>query len=232
MLGVNPPSGSAWRQTQALLQESHSLFELMTENKGLAIEQMLREYIIPFLKKKMDTKEEISAILDDYQLKKIDSIFVPRKAVKKANNAIINDILSKTPQDLEQGNLVSPEMQKERLASELEGIQESFNELDNQRFITPSEISSKTWKEVLKDFEWDVDVDVTGENKDVQAMMETWSTLLQFFANKQGQPLTPEEKMITGKIMEETGAISAVQLNQAQSQPQPVVAQPQVAPQV
>ena len=41
MMGVNPPSGTAWRQTQALLQESHSLFEIMTENKGLAIETMM-----------------------------------------------------------------------------------------------------------------------------------------------------------------------------------------------
>ena len=39
MLGNNPPSGTAWRQTEALLQESHSLFEIMTENKGLAIEE-------------------------------------------------------------------------------------------------------------------------------------------------------------------------------------------------
>jgi hypothetical protein len=50
MLGQNPPAGSAWRQTQALLVESHSLFEVMTENRGLAIERMFREYIAPFIK--------------------------------------------------------------------------------------------------------------------------------------------------------------------------------------
>ena len=38
MLGNNPPSGTAWRQTEALLQENHSLFEIMTENKGLSLE--------------------------------------------------------------------------------------------------------------------------------------------------------------------------------------------------
>lgn len=37
MQGESAPSGTAWRLVQAQLQESHSLFELMTENKGLAI---------------------------------------------------------------------------------------------------------------------------------------------------------------------------------------------------
>jgi hypothetical protein len=67
MLGNTAPSGTAWRQVEALLQESHSLFELMTENKGLDIEKMLRKYVIPFLKKKLDTKEEIVATLEAHQ---------------------------------------------------------------------------------------------------------------------------------------------------------------------
>ena len=60
MLGQNPPSGSAWRQTQALLQESHSLFELMTENKGLYLEEILRTFVIPYFKKQLNNTDEIS----------------------------------------------------------------------------------------------------------------------------------------------------------------------------
>lgn len=64
MLGNAAPSGTAWRQVEALLQESHSLFELMTENKALHLEDMLTTYIIPFIKKKIDTSKEISATLE------------------------------------------------------------------------------------------------------------------------------------------------------------------------
>src|SRR5690606_26856531 len=46
MRGVSPKSGTAWRQTEAVLQESHSLFELMTESKGLSLEYILREYVL------------------------------------------------------------------------------------------------------------------------------------------------------------------------------------------
>jgi len=43
MMGSTPKSGTAWRQTEAILSESHDLFELMTENKGLHIEEMMRK---------------------------------------------------------------------------------------------------------------------------------------------------------------------------------------------
>jgi hypothetical protein len=82
MQGQNPPAGTAWRLTEALLQESHSLFELMTENKGLDVERMFREHIIDFIKKKMDTSEEISATLDAEDIAKIDSIYIRNMSIK------------------------------------------------------------------------------------------------------------------------------------------------------
>jgi len=52
MLGMAAKSGTAWRQTEALLQESHDLFEQMTENKDLYLQEMLTTYIIPHIKRK------------------------------------------------------------------------------------------------------------------------------------------------------------------------------------
>jgi hypothetical protein len=68
MLGTAPKSGTAWRQTEAMLSESYSLFELMTENKGLALEDMFRTRIIPYIKTKMDNKDEITATLQSYEI--------------------------------------------------------------------------------------------------------------------------------------------------------------------
>lgn len=82
-------SGTAWRQTQALLQESHSLFEVMKENKGLAIEKMLREYIIPHLKTKMDTADEIGEVLQDAEVAQFDAIYVPNEARRRNNKRLL-----------------------------------------------------------------------------------------------------------------------------------------------
>src|SRR3990167_9546822 len=94
MLGASPKSGTAWRQTEALLAENHNLFGIMAENKGLYLEEMLRKHIIPFLKKKMDTSEEISEILAENQINQIDTMFVPNKVIKRVNEKIKKAILS------------------------------------------------------------------------------------------------------------------------------------------
>ena len=215
-------SGTAWRQTQAELQEAHSLFELMTENKGLAIEEMMRDFILPYLEKKMDTTDEIAAILESQQIDKLDSLFVPTEATKRTNKSVIDDILNKTPEDIERGNLIDPEEQGRMFEDNQEAIQEGLNAFGNQRFIKPSEIKGKTWKKVLKDFVWEVEVDITGESKDTQAMIATLVTYFQTLASLQGRPMSPEMQLVSDKILTATSAISPVELSEVKSNPQPV----------
>ena len=211
MLGENPPSGTAWRQTRALLTESHSLFEIMTENKGLALEEMLRKYIIPHFKKKMDTTEEISAILEAHQIKQIDSLYVPNEAIKRTNRKIIDEILNnETP---------NPEDMEMFKQNQMQEIQQGLNQQGNQRFIKPSEISTKTWKEVLKDLEWELEVDITGEQADKQSMLETLNTMLATIAPNPAILNDPNVKLVFNKILNLTSAISPLELNQTASTP-------------
>ena len=200
MLGLNPPSGTAWRQTQALLQESHSLFEIMTENKGLQVEEMMRNFIIPFLKKKMDTTEEISAILDAQQIKQIDSMYVPNQATRIRNESIKESVLG--------GEIPNP---PDQMMLE-QDIQNGLNKFGNQRFIKPSDIKTETWKDVMKDLEWSIEVEVTNESTDKQAVMDTLNTALQVVANP-NYASNPDAKMIVGKILEETGVLSPLELS-------------------
>jgi hypothetical protein len=199
MLGINPPSGTAWRQVQTLLQESHSLFELMTENKGLAIEEMLRRFVLPFLKKKMDTKDEIMATLESHQIKWVDSRYVPAQATRIRNAHIKEAILN--------GQQPNP---PDQTALE-QDIQKTLNSYGNQRPFKPSDISTETWKNVLKDLEWEVEVDVTGESKDKQAVLDTLNTALQVVVNP-AYATNPDAKMIVGKILEETSVLSPLEL--------------------
>ena len=95
------------------------------------------------------------------------------------------------------------------------------SELGGQRFFKPSEISTKTWKEQFKNLEWEVEVDITGEPKNVQEALATLGTALKvmidpaFMQNKQAQT-------VVSKILELSGAISPIELMEA-AQPRKVV---------
>lgn len=225
MMGVNAPSGTAWRQVQTLLQESQSLFELMTENKGLQLIDMLTEYVIPFIKKQMDNTDEIAEILDEYQLNWIDSKFVPNQAIRNINEVKKNIILS--------GNVYDTSLESADIQAEQQNIQSGLKQMGNQRFIKPSEIDGVTWKKSLKDLEWDLAIDVTGEAKDKQAVMTTLQTALQTIIGLQGRPMTPEEKFIFNRLLEMAGS-SPLEFPSNSTQPAPVapampVTQPAVA---
>lgn len=216
LMGSNAPSGTAWRQVEALQQEAHSLFELMTENKGLDIETMLREFVIPFVKKQMDTADEIGATLESYDIKTIDAKFVGNVATQKTNDqlveATINFLNGK-------GDAPTPEMQANLQAQNEQDVQGSLNELGNVRYFKPSDVSDTKWKEIFKDLEWEVEVDITGEQRFNREDLATLSTLLQFSQND------PEAfTLIRNKILALTNTVSPLelqQLPQAQPLPQP-----------
>jgi hypothetical protein len=207
LMGSNAPSGTAWRQVEALQQEAHSLFELFTENKGLAIEAMLREYVLPHLKKKLNSDKEVTATLDVYGIDKIDAIYIRNEAIRRENNRAIDQILS--------GEIAQPL----DIAGQTMKIQGELSDLGGQRFYKPSEVD---WKTEFKDFEWDVEVDVTGEAKDNQSTMATLTTLYQAVLGDPAQQATA--KMILSKILEMTGAVSPIEL---QTLPQPQQLQPE-----
>lgn len=218
MLGISPKSGTPWRQTESLLQESYSLFELMTENKGMYIENMFREFIIPFIKKGLDNKEEISAELESYDIDKIDSKYLKNVSIMKSNSNILDSILNK-------GKMVSPTEQDSMIQDIQSTEKSSLNELGTQRFFKPSEIKNQTWKEQFKDLEWNLEVDVTGESKDYQAILATLNTALQVMMNPAYQN-NPEAKMVVSEILRNSGYLSPIQLQQVK--PSPI--QPQQVP--
>src|SRR3990167_3106495 len=103
---------------------------------------MLRTYVIPFLKKKMDTSEEIAATLDDHGIAEFDSKFVPSEAIKVSNEMIKKQVLS--------GQIAD---QPDMMALQ-NGVKQGLGQWGMKRYIKPSDVSSKTWKEIFKDLEW------------------------------------------------------------------------------
>ena len=208
MLGIAPKSGTAWRQTEALLQESYSLFEIMTENKGLHIEQMLRRYILPFLKKKMNNDKEIMATLDMHGIKEIEDRYIKNQSIRESNKMIKEDILNGKIANKPDVNAIQSQMK------------EGFNEQGNQRFFKPSEVS---WKKEFEDLNLDdVEVEITGESADTQAMLTTLDKALTIITN----PTYSQNKQaqyIVNKALTKSGFLSPVEIS---SMPQPVATPP------
>ena len=204
MQGENMPSGTAFRQAAIIQQESHSNFKVMVQNKGLAIEEMMRKFIIPHLKKQLDTSDEVSAVLEDFDIKRIDSIYIPNETIKRFNQKAVEAVLN--DEEL-------PDIQQEEM-----GVRQELGVLGNQRFFKPSEITDKTWKEIFKDFEWNADVEITDETIDKEPVLTTLSSVLQTISANPMILKDPNVKLVFNKILEETGRISPVELSTSSSQ--------------
>ena len=213
MLGAQPKSGTAWRQTEALLQENYSLFEQRTENKALHLEDMLREFILPFIKRtKLNNAKEISATLKSYDIDWIDAKYLKNYSIKESNRIIKEKMLK--------GERVTPTMQKEMMASFQKQAKSALSDLGNQRFFKPSDVTTKTWKKQFENMEWELEIDITGEAKDYQSMLATLNTALQvvmqpgFGENKQAQ-------LVVDKILQATGQLSPLELSSVRSSSSP-----------
>jgi len=203
--GITPPSGTALGTVQITTAQGLSLFEIMTENKGAFIEEMLREYVIPHLKKKIDNQDEIVALLEDRDITKIDKLFLPKEAIKRYNDRIIKSVIEGKTEGVKPYN---PEEEEGQLKSQLE-------ELGNTRFLSPGDI---TWKEVVKDLEWKLDIMVTNEQIDKQVVYQTLNTILQTIATNPAVLQDPNAKLLFNKILSISGSVSPIELS---SQPAP-----------
>ena len=212
-------SGTAWRQTQAELQEAHSLFELMGETKDLYLKQMFKDYVLPYFKKQLKNSDPISKILEAHEIKEIDARYKPaetsRRLIQKQKDVILS------------GEIYDPAMEQfdqEEIGQQVQG---ELNSMGNQRFVNPSK---KDWAEELADLDWDLTLDIP-ESVDLESQMATLNTALTFLVNKQGQPLSSDEQMVFNELMKISGTVSPLKLSFNQPQQAQPTAQPLNQPQ-
>lgn len=204
------PSNTPFSSIELLNQESHGLFEIMTENKGFHIEDMMRIHVLPNIKKKMNTAEEIAATLSDADIMKFDSIYVPAETIRRANKINAEKIFNEeiaTP--LDKGEIES-------------AIKDELSQFGSQRFIKPSDLDEKTWNDFFDDFIWEAEVEVTNEQSDKKAVLQTLSTALQAITRDPTLLQDPHKRYIFSKLLETTGAISTLELSNIPSNPSPI----------
>lgn len=214
--GNTLPSGTPYSLGAYTGSQALSLFEVMTENKGLYLEEMLRHFVIPHLKTKINTQEEVVAILEDADLQKLEAMYVPRKAIKDFNKKFKEQLL--------EGSVPSPYNPQEAEAQVRKELSST-----TEKFFSPGEI---TWSEVLKDIEWKLDVQITNEQQDKQALFQTLTAVLQTLATNPLVLQDPNAKMVFNKILYHTGMVSPIEINKPAPQPPtPEQPQPQSNPQ-
>lgn len=208
--GNTLPSGTPYSLGAFQGANANSLFEIMTENKGLAIEDIMKTFVIPFLKKQLRNKKEIVAILDDAGIQEIDSMYIPQEAIKRFNTRAKETILN--------GGIPSP-FQPQQAQQQ---IQQEMASQGNKRFFVPSEIDDTTWSELFSDFEWDsIQVEVTNEQVDKREVLTTLNTVLQTIASNPMILNNPNSMQILSAILRHTGAISPIQLTATTALPPP-----------
>jgi len=211
MLGATPKSGTAWRQTEAVLQESYSLFELFRENAGLEFEFMLRTRILPYFKKKMlNNSDEIVALLTKNEIDRVDAKYLKAETSKRQSKYIMDKIFKQDLFDPNGNPTITPESLQQNETKIGADIQGEISAMGSERFFKPSEISDKTWKEQLKDLEWELEVDVTGEEHNITEALTTLNTALRLVVTP-GFDQNTKAQAIVGRILEMTGAMSPLE---------------------
>ena len=213
--GTNQPANTPALLVQNLVQQSQSLFEEMTINRGLSIEEMGRRFIGPFITKRLKKmgRKEVAAILTDAGIKEIDSLYVPNKAIQNYNNDTIETILNHNPLDPNspQPTPYTPEVQ----AQYEQGVKSQLQPLGNQRFFKPDEVD---WSVYFEDFEKNCEWEVTNENHDKQTLLASLGTVLTSLV-QMGD--VQNARLVLSKIMIESNAMNASELSQLNSAPLP-----------
>lgn len=215
--GNTLPSGTPFALAEYAGSQASSLFEIMTENKGLSLEDMIRIYIIPNLKKRLKNTDEIVAILDAAGIDEIDAMYIPKKAVSQYNQTAKNMMIKGVVPSPYQADIA--EM----------GVKADIAEMGNKRFFKPSEFSDKQWDEIFSDFAWDsIRVEVTNENSDKLTVLTTLNTTFQTIARNPAVLQDKNAMAIFSAILSETGRFSPLQITSASTPTPP--AMPTAAP--
>lgn len=220
MAGVAPKSGTSWRLQSLQVAQAQQLFDLMRVNKALAIEDMMREHVLPFLKTQLNDSRQIVAVLEANDIKRIDSMYVPQEAVRRFNRKVIDHVIKNKSMPMNAS-----------LQAEMAQVQAEQNGNGATRYFQPSEISNKTWKQIFKDFEWmevNIALDANGasESSDQAAILTTLNTMLQLVMNP-GYATNPQAQMIVSQILRQTGRFSPLELA---ATPPPTPASPVPSP--
>ena len=181
LTGENLPSRTPFRLAALQQQNAGKLFEFIRENMGMFFEEVIKEWIVPEFEKSID-KDHVFQIYSRETL---------REVVKEDVNRRINEGIKK--QVMITGRFPS-QQETEVLAQVLQAKAE-----DGEKF-------AEIHKGYFKNFDKDLDIDVTGEKHDKQSKLETASSFMQLLAQN---PAAMEDPRLR-PLFEEIASLSGL----------------------
>lgn len=191
--GDVPHSGTPFRLQATVLQQSSGVFQDLQEEIGIFITEIIEDWIMPYLGKKL-TKEHILAYdFSSDELREIDSKFSTHWANQKTVNAVL------------EGKIVT----RAEYDRWIEGADIYIKETKAQRFIDIP-------KDFYKNLKARVTVNVTGEQKNKAATLESLYNILVTYAASPNLAQDPVASELLTRIIELSGSgISPVSITGA-----------------
>jgi len=191
--GDAPPSGTPFRLQATVLQQSSSVFKTLQQELGIFITEIFEDWIMPHQAKKLNREHILAYEFSPEELKEIDEKFTTKMANQRAIDAILS------------GKMVT----QEEYDGWIENYDEFIKQTKSQRFI---EIP----KNFYKNLKAKVTVNITGEQRNKAATLESLNNILITYASNPNLSQDPVASKLLTKIIELSGAgISPVQITSA-----------------
>lgn len=181
--GEAPPSGTPFRLQAQVLQQSSSVFDDLKEEMGIFISEIFYEWIMPFISGRLNKEHILSHEFGPDELKALDTAY----SNSVANNKAIDQILN--------GELVSQESYDMAQQTALDQVRSSKS---SRFFDIP--------KNYYKDLESKITINVTGEQRNKAAALESLQNILVSIAANPMILQDPVASQIFMKIVEMSGA--------------------------
>lgn len=191
--GETPPSGTPFRLQAQVLQQSSSVFIELQEELGIFVTEIFNDWIMPFLANELNKEHILAHDFSVEELKWMDKNYATHESNKKIVEMILN------------GELPTPEIQAQFTQDAITQV----NQTQGTRFV---QLLKDDYKKIGKK----VTINITGEQKNKAAVLESLNNILITYAKSPNLSQDPVLMQIFMKLVELSGAgISPVSLMSA-----------------
>lgn len=181
--GDTPPSGTPFRLQATVLQQSNNVFKTLQQELGIFITEIIEDWVMPYLATRLNKEHILAYDFSPEELKEIDNKFTAREANQRA----IDEILA--------GKMVT----QEQYDQWIENYDEFIKQTKSQRFIAIP-------KDFYKNLKVKVTVNITGEQRNKAATLESLNNILITYASNPNLSQDPVASQLLTKIIELSGA--------------------------
>lgn len=173
--GESPSSRTAARLQAAVLQQSGSVMQNITEDFGIFLTEIFEDWVMPYLASQLNTEHILAHDFSADELREIDRNFSINFANKAAKEAILS------------GQIVG----EEDYSAFMRGADDFIKQTKATRFL-------KVPKDYYKNKSVHVTWNITGEQKDKQAAAENLLAILKIY---QANPNITDDPILTTLLM-------------------------------